>query len=142
MIPGMGKLTLSLVSVLAALALATAGGAAQILRGPNLPPGWSHAEINVVVRHQPHTLTYDRGRVQIVTASSLTLKERDGTVWTINVAPTATITIGGSPAQLSQVRPREIATTIAVDGGPAVSVTVQIPPQLARQQTTLRAARR
>src|ERR1700730_2790891 len=120
MIPLVGKLILSLISVLSALALAAAGAAAAILRAPNLPAGWSHAEINVVVRHQPHTLTYDRGRVQLVTASSLTLKERDGTVWTINVAPTATITIDGSPAQLSQVRPRETATTVAVAGGRAL----------------------
>jgi hypothetical protein len=142
MIADVSKLPLLAVSAVAALALAAAGGAAQILHGPNLPPGWSHAEINVVVKHQPHTLTYDRGRVQIVTAGSLTLKERDGTVWTINVAPTAKITIGGAPAQLSQVRPREIATTVAVDGGAAVSVRVQIPSGLARQQTTRRGARR
>ena len=136
------RLILPIVPALAALALASAGLAATALPGPNLPPGWSHAEINVVIRHQPHTLTYDRGRVQLVTASSLTLKERDGTVWTINVSPTATITIDGAPAQLSQVRPRETATTIAIDGAPAVSVKVQIPPALARQQTTLRGHRR
>ena len=142
----MGKLTLLAVSAVAALVLAAAGGAAQIPRVPSLPSGWSHAEINVVVRRQPHTLTYDRGRVQLVTGSSLTLKERDGTVWTITIAPTATITIDGSPAQLSQVRPREIATTVAIDGGPAVNVKVQIPPalaaQIARQQSTQRGPRR
>jgi hypothetical protein len=140
------KLTLLVVSAVAALALAASGTAAQIPRIPSLPPGWSHAEINVVVRHQPHTLTYDRGRVQLVTASSLTLKERDGTVWTINIAPTATITIDGSPAQLSQVRPRETATTVAIDGAPAVSLKVQIPAalaaQIARQQSTQRGTRR
>ena len=142
----MSKLIASVVSAVAALALAAAGGAAQIPLVPNLPPGWSHAEINVVVRHQPHTLTYDRGRVQLVTASSLTLKERDGTVWTINISPTATIKIDGAPAQLSQVRPRETATTVAIDGGPAVNVKVQIPPalaaQIARHQTTQRGPRR
>jgi hypothetical protein len=137
-----GKLILTVVSAVAALALAGGVGAAQILRGPNLPPGWSHAEINVVIKHQPHTLTYDRGQVQLVNASSLTLKERDGTVWTINVASTATITINGAPAQLSQVRPRETATTVAIDGAPAVSVRVQIPPWLARQQSTQRGLRR
>ena len=142
MIAAVNKLTLPVLSAVAALALAGAGSAATILRGPNLPPGWSHAEINVVIRRQPHTLTYDRGNVQLVTANSLTLKERDGTIWTINVAPTATITIDGSPAQLSQVRPREIATTIAIDGAPAVSVKVQVPPQLARQQNTLQGHRR
>ena len=142
----MGKFILPAVSALAALALAASGGAAQIPLVPNLPPGWSHAEINVVIRHQPHTLTYDRGRVQLVTASALTLKERDGTVWTINIAPTATIKIDGAPAQLSQVRPREIATTVAIDGGPAVNVKVQIPAalaaQIARQRITRRGPRR
>jgi hypothetical protein len=100
---------------------------------PNLPPGWSHAEINIVVRRQPHTLTYDRGRVQAVTGSSVILREQDGNVQTIDVSPTAVITIAGRPAQLSQIRPREIAVTVGIDGAPAVSVKVMVPPALRRQ---------
>ena len=28
-----------------------------------LPAGWSHATVNVLIKRQPHTLIYDRGRV-------------------------------------------------------------------------------
>jgi hypothetical protein len=117
----------------AALVFATAASAAQIPRTPKLPAGWSHAAINIVIRRQPHTLTYDRGRVQAVTSSSLTIREQDGSVWTIDVAPNANVTINGRQAPLSQVRKQEIAVTVAVDGGPAVSVKVQIPPAVAAQ---------
>ena len=34
----------------------------------SLPPGWSHVQVNVVIGHQPHTVAYDRGRVQSVSA--------------------------------------------------------------------------
>jgi hypothetical protein len=128
----MRKLVIPCVAA-AALVLAAAVSAAQIPRTPRLPAGWSHAAINVVIRRQPHTLTYDRGRVQTVTASSLTIREQDGSVWTIDVAPNANITIDGRPASLSQVRRLEIAVTVEVDGGAAVSVKVTIPPALAAQ---------
>lgn len=97
----------------------------------SLPPGWSHVQVNVVIKHQPHTVAYDRGRVQSVGASSVTLKERDGSVWTILVGPATKLTINGRPASLAQVRPLEQATTMAVDGGAATFVRVQIPPALA-----------
>jgi hypothetical protein len=126
-------LLVSALSGLTALALVGAGSGMTIPRSPNLPPGWSHASINVVVKRRPHTLTYDRGRVQAVTATSVTLKERDGSVWTINVSPAAKVTIDGRPAPLTQIRPREMATTVAIDGGAAVSVKVQIPAALAAQ---------
>ena len=32
----------------------------------SLPPGWSHVQVNVVIKHQAHTVSYDRGRVQAV----------------------------------------------------------------------------
>ncbi len=99
-----------------------------------------------MIKGQPHTLVYDRGRVQLVTANSLTLDEPDGQVQTIAVAPNATITIDGVTAQLSQVRPREQATTLGIDGGAAISVKVQIPPalaaQIARQQARLQNTQR
>jgi hypothetical protein len=125
------KLLVSGIVVPAALALAGAAWAARVPPQPQLPPGWSHAEINVIVRGAPHTLVYDRGRVQAVSASSITLRERDGSSVTINVASTSRVTIDGSPASLSQVRRFELATTLQIDGAPATRVTVQIPPGLA-----------
>ncbi len=110
----------------------------------SLPPGWSHVQVNVVIKHQAHTVSYDRGRVQAVGTSSLTLKERDGSVWTIAVGPATKVTINGRAASLSQVRPLEQATTMAIDGGAASFVRVTIPPALAAAQArqAARAARK
>ncbi len=98
---------------------------------PSLPPGWSHAEVNVVIKKVPHTLTYDRGRVAAVTASSVTLRERDGSLWTIPVTAATVVRIAGQPSSLAQVRRFETATAVRIDGGPAATLTVQIPPGLA-----------
>lgn len=116
-------------SVVLAAALAAQTGAAA--GGPGLPPGWTHVSVNVIIRRVPYTLVYDRGRVIAVTATSLTLRERDGSVWVINVSPTALIRIGGQPGSLSQIRPLEIATTLSVDGAAASKVSVQVPPRVA-----------
>jgi hypothetical protein len=122
------SLTLGLVAV-ASLVAATSASAIRAV--PKLPAGWSHAEINVIIKHKPHTLIYDRGRVLSVTAASLTVREQDGSTVTIDVSPDSRVTIGGRPASLSQVIPREIATTVRVDGGPASKVTVKIPRAVA-----------
>ncbi len=136
----MHKLLISTVAALAALALASAA-AARVAATPRLPPGWSHAEINVIVRGVPHTLVYDRGRVQAVSATSLTLRERDGSSQVINVSPSSQVTIDGQPASLSQVRRFEIAITLRIDGADATRVTVRVPPgvaaAIARQQARL-----
>ncbi len=126
----MRNLTIAVVSALVLVAGFEAA-ATQAAGIGSLPPGWSHVQVNVVIKHQPHTVAYDRGRVQSVGASSLVLRERDGSVWTILVGPATKLTISGRPATLAQVRPREQATTMAVDGGAATFVRVQIPPALA-----------
>jgi len=120
--------TLAASLILAGALAATAGAVPAV---PGLPPGWSHAEINVVIKGTSHTLIYDSGRVTAVSAASLTLRERDGTVWVIDIAPTTQITIDGQPAAIAQVRPQETAVTLIVDGGSATNVTVRIPPALA-----------
>jgi hypothetical protein len=65
------------------------------------------------------------------TATSLTLREGDGSVVTIDVSPDAEVRIAGQPASLSQVRRLEIAMTTSIDGAPATVVRIQIPPGLA-----------
>jgi hypothetical protein len=117
------------VLVLAASSVLAAGAAIPGIG--TLPAGWSHVQVNVVIKRVPHTVAYDRGRVQSVTATSLTLRERDGSVWTIAVGPATKLTIDGKAATIAQVLPLEQATTMAVDGGAATFVRVQIPPALA-----------
>ena len=59
------KLSILILPVLAACVLAVPSQAGESgARG--FPPGWSHATINVMIKRQPHTLIYDRGRVQAV----------------------------------------------------------------------------
>ncbi len=128
-VPGYRSPIAAFVAV-AAFAVAGPAGASS-LGVPGLPPGWSHAEINVTIRHQPHTLIYDRGRVTAVTATSLTLREHDGSVVTVDVSPASRVTVAGRPGSLAEVRRLEIATTLRVDGGAATKVTVRIPPGLA-----------
>ena len=128
------EMTKALITVLAfaaALACATAAGAGRFPGGPQLPAGWSHAEINVTVKGTPHTLVYDRGRVVAVSPTSITLRERDGTPQVISVSSSTQVRIAGQPGTLAQVRRFELATTLRVDGGDAMKVTVQIPPGLA-----------
>jgi hypothetical protein len=87
-----------------------------------LPPGWSHAQVNVVIKHVAHTLYYDRGIITRVTPSSLTLRERDGSVLMIRVAPSATVTLHGTAVALGALRRGEFAQTVRVDGTPAQEV--------------------
>jgi hypothetical protein len=118
--------TLSLtVSLLAALALAAGAAAIKLPPPPNLPAGWSHASINVVVQRVPHTFTYDRGRVTAVSPTSLTLREPDGSIVTIGIDSGTVVRIAGRPASIAQVRRLDMATTVTVDGGPAALVKVQ-----------------
>lgn len=94
-----------------------------------LPAGWSHAQINVTgPRGQPHTLIYDRGRVQSVTPTSVTLRERDGSIVTVQVAPNAVVVVDGRPGTLSQILPRFWVRTLGVDGLPARRVDGTSPP--------------
>jgi hypothetical protein len=117
------------VTAAAGLAVALVGGSSAV----NLPPGWTHVSVNVIVHHVPETQTYDRGRVTAVGASSLTLRESDGSTWVINVAPTALVTINGQPGGLAQVRPGDTAQTVSINGT-AQKVVVRIPPAPAPRQ--------
>ncbi len=127
----MHRLSIRAFAALVALATAASAGATLLAALPTPPAGnWSHATINVTIKRAPHTLTYDRGRVESVTANSLTLVELGSPV-TIPISPSAQITISGQPASLSQIQRLEIATTLRIDGGAAIRVSVRVPPALA-----------
>ena len=117
---------LLLVAVTALLAVP--GNALGADPAAALPAGWSHAQVNVVgPRGRPHTLIYDRGRVQSVGSSALALLERDGSVVTIQVAPDAVVRLNGLRTQLASIRPGDVARTLGVDGRPASKVTATRP---------------
>jgi hypothetical protein len=124
MMRGMAGRSLARIGVLAAIALAGLAAAVGAFGSPVLPAGWSHISVNVIRKGVPDTLVYDRGVVTAVGANSLTLRESGGTIWVISVAPTALITIGGLPGTLTQVQPKDYATTLAINGAAASTVSV------------------
>jgi hypothetical protein len=109
-------------------ALAVSGSALGADPAASLPAGWSHAQVNVVgARGRPHTLIYDRGRVQSVGSSTLSLLERDGSVVTIQVAPNAVVRLDGRWVTLDAIRPGDTARTLGTDGRPATKVVAHRP---------------
>jgi hypothetical protein len=123
--------TLKAIAATAACSLALAAGSASGAGGRGvLPTGWTHAEINYAVGRVPHTLILDRGRVAAVSASSLTLREQDGSTVQIELSSSTQVTVNGQPGQLSDIRRFAIALTQRIDGGPATQIRVQIPPRL------------
>ena len=67
----------------------------------------------------------DRGVIRSKAGGLLVLRERDGTIVTIAVAPGASITIGGQPAPYSALRRGMVATVIREGDAPAAEVRAQ-----------------
>jgi hypothetical protein len=70
----------------------------------------------------PHDYLLDHGRIRQVGALTLTLKERDGTVVTINISPTARIKLNGQNASFLDLRKGMMALTIHDGDKPADQV--------------------
>jgi hypothetical protein len=120
-----------LAALLASLSLlACVGSAAAAGGGPPHPPQipripgstWSHVELNVTIKKQPHTLIIDRGKITEITTTQLTLRERDGSTAVIPLNAQTIVTLDNRPATISNLRRRMTATTLIVDGGAAVRV--------------------
>jgi hypothetical protein len=116
-----------LAVLIAALSLLACAGTAAGAGGvppqiPQIPGKWSHAEINVTIKKVPHTLIVDRGKVAEITTTQLTLREGAGVSTVIPLGPQTIVTIDGRRAMISDLRRRMSATTLRVDGGPAVRV--------------------
>lgn len=60
----------------------------------------------------------DRGVIRAKAGGTLSVLERDGTLVTISIAPTARITVGGRPATFAALR-RPMRVTIIRDGDAA-----------------------
>jgi hypothetical protein len=116
------------VLAIAALATALLVPVASAGAGAGAPPpfpklaGFTHAEINVRIRKQPHTLILDLGRVTAVEPAAVVLLESDGSIVTVPLAPTTLITLNGRPAIAAQLHKRLLVETMRIDGGAAVRV--------------------
>ncbi len=92
------------------------GSLASYLFGPKL------VRAEVLVKDDGGLRDYriDRGVIRDKAPGSLTLRERDATVVTIPIAPTASISIGGRTTSFSALR-RGMTATIIRDGDAAAS---------------------
>jgi hypothetical protein len=70
----------------------------------------------------PHDFLLDHGRIKQVGVSTLTLREKDGTVVTINVSATARVKLNGKNGGFLQLRQGMMATTIHDGDKPADQV--------------------
>jgi hypothetical protein len=70
-----------------------------------------------------HDYRVDRGRIRAIVRAtmSLTLLERDGTLVTVAVSPTANITLGGVSVPFTRLRRGFTATTVR-DGDTTASI--------------------
>jgi hypothetical protein len=64
----------------------------------------------------------DRGVLRGKQAGSLVLRELDGSIVVVPVAPDAMILIGGDPGTFSRLRRGMVVTTVREGGGPATDV--------------------
>ena len=108
-----------------AFLLATQPGYAALPRslanyffGPNLV----RAEVIVRDAGVVHDYRLDRGVIRAKSAGSLTLRERDGQVVTISIAPNAEILFRGTPIQFGRLRIGMQALTVREGDTPAILV--------------------
>jgi hypothetical protein len=124
-----GLLTLVLMAGGAVAAIA-AGGPRQLADfffGPHL----ARAEVVLVMNGgQVHDFRIDRGRLNRAparTQGSLELRELDGTVQLIPVAPGAVVTIAGRPASIGQLTRGMMVTAVRDGSAPAQQILVEGP---------------
>jgi hypothetical protein len=118
-------LTIALLACTGAAAAATRGTPPQF---PHLAGRWSHAEINVTIKKQQHTLVLDHGRITAISPSQLTLREFDGTSHTIGLTTGTLVTLAGRPTAVGLLWRGLYAQTMIVDDGAAVRVRATYRP--------------
>jgi hypothetical protein len=116
--------------ILATLTLLLAGTATAGTRGGGAPPfprlggAWSHAEINVKIAKQLHTLILDRGKIVQLAPDAITLREADGTMQTISVDSSTSVQGIGRVQSIADLKKRMMVQTMRIDGGTAVRLRV------------------
>ena len=114
-----------IAALVAAAAVAFSAAAAagdRVPPFPRLPGSWSHAEINVTIDGEPHTLILDRGRVVLAGPRNLALREAGGVVVVVPLAQSTIVVVDGTPATIYDLRRRMRAVTMRIDGGAAVRI--------------------
>jgi hypothetical protein len=120
---GMWKIAMLLVVCSLAVSAAPAS-AAGVPPFPRLAGAWSHAEINVTIRKQVHTLILDRGKINQVSGTQLTIRHPDKTLAVVPILPSTIVNIQGANATIYFLRRGMQAQTMRIDGGAAVRIRV------------------
>ena len=102
--------------------LALPGSLGTYFFGPKLV----RAEVLVKDGGVLHDYRVDRGLIRAKAPGTLTVLERDGSLVTIPVAPTAVITIDGRPAAYSALRRQMVVTLIRDGDSPAIEVRASL----------------
>jgi hypothetical protein len=128
-----------LIAILITVLVASGAGAAAGARGepgrggppppfPTIQGVWSHDERNVQIKGKWHTMILDHGRIVKSNASQLTLREPDGTMATIPLAPKTRVV----PIRFAETPPafrRGLwAITMRIDDGAAVRLRLMLRP--------------
>ena len=124
-----------LIATLVVSGAGAAAGARGKGRGATPPPPfptivgvWSHDERNVLIKGDWHTMILDHGRIVKSSASQVTLREPDGTMATIPLAPKTKV----APIRFAQTPPafrRGLwAITMRIDDGAAVRLRLMLRP--------------
>lgn len=111
-------LLVNAVLLAAPVGYALPGPLGSYLLGPKLV----RADVLVKDGGALHLYRVDRGFIRSKANGSLVLRERDGSLVTIAVAPNATITVRGQPAAYSALRKGMVATVIRDGDAPATEV--------------------
>lgn len=111
-------LALNVVLFVAQPGLALPGSLGAYFFGPKLV----RAEVLVKDAGALHDYRIDRGIIRTKSNGSLALLERDGSLVTISVSPSAAITLGGAPATFAMLRRGMVATVIRDGDAPATEV--------------------
>ena len=111
-------LALNAVLLVDGAGLALPGSLGNYFFGPKLV----RAEVLVKDGGVLHDYRVDRGVIRAKSAGTLSVLERDGSVVSIPVAPTAAITIDGRPIAFSALRRQMVATVIRDGDSPAIEV--------------------
>jgi hypothetical protein len=116
-------------ATIVALALVQSGAAGPSSLGSYFfGPKLVRAEVIMNESGTIHDYRVDRGRIRMLGQGSLTLFERDGTLVTVPVSPTADVRLNGVSVPLSKLRRGFVATAVR-DGSAAASIVQATSPR-------------
>jgi hypothetical protein len=110
------------VGVAAALAASSALPGDSGLPGSLFGAKMARAEVVVVNAGVVHDYRVDQGRLRLNRLEELVILERDGTVQTVPVSPSARVTLDGAPSSLAALRRGLSVLTLRDGDAPAIVV--------------------